>query len=169
MALSRLVKANLNLPEMIFVTAVLVVLLAAGLFLAVRELAGFKTEPEWQNVGRLRGRLEEPLPAAPEREAAGRLATVTYCRRLRNEFRSAWKLCRLLAPITVDAGYAGSLIVASVKFHALFALTLLLAAAGCSQCCERLMHRLREISSSIRNSALLILTQSDFEHGFTPA
>lgn len=154
---------------MIIITALLVALLVAGLFLAARELIGFTTEPEWRNVGKLREQLAEELPVAPVHQKAGRRATLNYCLRLRKEFRSAWRLCRFLAPIAGDSKYVGSLVVANLEFHGVFVLTVVCAAVGASDYCDRLSRRLRRIGASIRSSALIVLTNSEFQHGLTPA
>lgn len=154
---------------MLFVTAALVVLLAVGIFLAGRELAGFEPEPAWKDVGRLRERLAEELPAVPLHRVAGRAATIEYCRGLLREFRFAWRLCRFLAPITSDAGYVGTLMMIKLRFHGLLALALAHAAVGRSATCDRVVRELRELSMLIRSSAVQILTESDLEHGFTPA
>jgi hypothetical protein len=154
---------------MVLITALLVVLLVAGLFLAARELMGHKAEPEWGDIGKLRERLGEEFPAPPVRQRAGRCATLAYCRQLRKEFRLAWRLCRLLAPIAGDSGYVGRLVVVNLKFQGIFALAVVCSAVGASTLCDRLTQRLRGIGASIRGLALVILTSPELDHGFTPA
>jgi hypothetical protein len=154
---------------MIPITAALIFLLALGVFLAARALAGFEPEPEWRDVGKLRERLSSELPEAPAFRTAQRRSTVRFCLSLRREFVSALRLCRFLAPISGDAGYVGSLLMSNVKFHGLLGLALVCAAAGREAWCDRLMGRLRRLSGAMRRSALVILTSPDLEHGFMAA
>lgn len=154
---------------MLFITSTLIVLVAAGIFLAAGELSGFHPEPEWKDVGRLRDRLAEPLPVAPAHRNAARSETLGYCALLRREYQSAWRLCRFLAPIAGDPGYVGALLIGKIRFHAVLLLATLCAGAGFSTCRDKLLRELRRLSASVRFSALTILTQSDFEQGLTPA
>ena len=161
--------ATLNLSEMILVTALLIALLAAGLFLAVRELVGFQPSPEWRDVNKLRDTLNTELPPPPHHAMAERSSVLRYCLGLRREFRSAWRLCRFLAPITGDPGYIGTLIVLKLRFYAVLSRASFCAVIGSSARCSLELDRLLELSSAMRASALAILMSSDLDHGFTPA
>ena len=101
--------------------------------LAVRELVGFKPQPEWQDVGKLRDRLLRPIPPTPHRCMAGRREMIQFCLDLRAEFRVAWRLCRFLAPISHDPAYAGRLLLTKVRFNGAFVLAVALAALGARQ------------------------------------
>ena len=153
---------------MLFVTAVLLFLLASGLFLAARELSGFEPEEDWQDVARLRERLSSQLPPAPHHLETKRTRTIAYCLTLKREFRSAWRLCRFLAPITGDPGYVWTLVAVKVRFHVILAGALVCATTGLGASCNRRMDELRELSAAMRAGALAILLQSDLEHGFNP-
>ncbi len=154
---------------MVVVTTFLCLLLACGLFLAARELAGFQPEPEWRNVTTLRERLACELEPAPAHHDSSRGRTIDYCLELRREFRSAWRLCRFLAPITGDPGYIGTLVAVKARFYLTLGRALLCAFGGLAPRCNCRLEELRQLSTTMRSSALAILMQSDFENGFSPA
>jgi hypothetical protein len=138
-------------------------LLVVALVLAVRELVGFKPQPEWQDVGKLRDRLLRPIPPTPHRCMAGRREMIQFCLDLRAEFRVAWRLCRFLAPISHDPAYAGRLLLTKVRFNGAFVLAVALAALGARQAFEGLSERLREIGGAMRCAALVILDDADLQ------
>lgn len=147
----------------------LVALLGLGLFLAIRELVGFQPQPEWRDVSSLRERLLLPVPPAPHPRMAGRAELVRFCLELRREFRVAWRLCRLLAPISGDPGYVSRLMMTNVRFTGTLALTVVCAAVGAKQACEDMSQRLREIGAGMRSAALIILDDAEIENGFFAA
>ena len=154
---------------MLFVTAVLVGLLLLGLLVAARELVGFKPEPEWKNLGKLRDRLNSPIAQAPHHRLAGRSEMVRFCLELHREYRTAWRLCRFLAPIGADPQYIGHLLVSKVRFNAILVLAVASAGVGAGRACGDLTEQLRDLGAAMRASALAILTNAEVEHGFSAA
>jgi hypothetical protein len=154
---------------MALATTLLVGLLALGLFLAARELVGFQPEPEWKDVAKLRVRLVSPLPQAPSHRDASSAEVRAYCSVLRREFRSAWRLCRFLAPIAGDPGYVGKLVWLNLRFQGIY-----MAAVACSLVCgsarcDHFVKHLRDLSGHMKFLALSILSNAELEGSFTAA
>jgi hypothetical protein len=148
---------------MFLVTAVLIGFLSLGLFLAFRELVGFGPDPEWKNNSKLRDKLMSALPPAPHHETAGRRETIRFCLDLRHEFQFAWRLCRFLAPIAGDPGYAGTLVWLKIRFSGILALSIFFAAIRADRLCDQLTGELRELGAGMRASALSILLNAELE------
>jgi hypothetical protein len=150
---------------MLFVTAFLASFLALGLFLAVRELCGFKPEPEWADVAKLREHLMSEIPPAPHHRCSSRMEIMRFCLSLRREFRSAWRLCRFLAPVALDPGYVWTLIVIKFRFNGMVAAALFCTAVGAGSLRDDLTEQLRGLGAAMRASALMILMDTDLEGG----
>jgi hypothetical protein len=148
---------------MIFVTALLIGFLGLGLFLAFRELFAFQPQPDWKDANKLREKLMSAIPAAPHSRTAGRRETIRFCFGLRREFRSAWQLCRFLAPIAGDPGYVGTLVWLKVRFSAIFGLSVFFAAISADRVCDQLTEELRELGAAMRASALSILLSAEVQ------
>ena len=151
---------------MIIITALLVGLLALALFVAARELVGFKPDPEWEDVARLRERFASPLPSPPHPHMAGRREQVYFCFDVRREFCSAWALCRFLAPVTGDAGYVGKLLATKLRFDVELLVAIGSAAIGARQINDQAMARMSEIGQCMRQAALAVLGDSEVERSF---
>ena len=148
---------------MFLTTALLIGLLVLGLFVAARELIGFQPEPEWKDAAKLREKLMGALPPAPHHSESGRMEIIRFCLQLRREFRSAWRLCRFLAPISGDPGYVGTLISLQVRFNGLLILSVFSATVGATQVCSDMTEQLRAIGATMRASALSILLNAELE------
>ncbi len=147
---------------MLFVS-VLISLLAVALILAVRELVGFKSDADWQDIAGLREKLMSSLPPTPHRRLAGRSETIAFCFEMRKEFRASWRLCRFLAPISGDPEYLMNLMRIQVRFYSVLAMALAQATVGGAQACDQLTEQLRGLGSAMRASALAILMNAEVE------
>lgn len=151
------------MQAMAVVVIFLVGLLGFGLYLAVRELSGSRPDPEWNDLAKLRIRLETDLPDAPGPWSSQPSQIRACCFSLHREFLMAWRLCRFLAPIAGDPGYASALVVMSLRFHRDLALALTCSVIGARTPCGRCVQRLRDLSASMRISPLGVPDHADLQ------
>ena len=150
------------------VVALLIGLVVAGVTLAARELIGFRPDPTWMDMNALQERLGDEVRPAPAIGEANLDQMLSYCGWLRREFLSAWRLCRLLAPVSADSAYAVALLRRYVEFHVRLAAVALSTAIGATTWCANCIEHLRLLCAATRASAVVLL-QSDLEPRFTPA
>ena len=152
---------------MLFVTASLLVLLLAAVVVAVETFKSAEPDPAWGDGTDLRERLTQPLPANPLRRGnnASRQEMLAHLRLLRGEYRMAWTLCRFLAPISREDGYAGKLTLELARFNLLYAGVWTATALGAAAKTAIWVDELGRMGESVRSASNAMLAGGELGFG----